>query len=414
MKKILAVVFMLFLTGCSFIEQASCEHIYEETIVDSTCTNEGSITQICSKCQDIKVSSISKKEHSYSEWEVLITPTEFNDGFQRRTCLNCNLKEEKIIPTVNYIELDVFRYNYQEDKIYAVNNYNELLILFDCALLNLSENLSCQLNFEYDDIIDLLKKLMEDSSITFHYVITPTTKNEVLSLKIEYDLFSGLTTPGVKYTQYPSGNYVATSSSRDANYEDFAINDSMYQYEVTTSEQLFYVLERNVTPICVNESKAETIYKKIKEVLREIIDDSMTEVEKVRAIHDWLIMNVTYDAQLYDIILTGKDVSDYNSFYLEGVFLDNKAVCEGIAKAFSAMANMEGIPCILVEGYQTNNPSGFGHAWNKVKLDGKYYNVDPTWNTHGYKYFLFKDLPERIINDVDKLYDFPCNEDYKQ
>ena len=69
-----------------------------------------------------------------------------------------------------------------------------------------------------------------------------------------------------------------------------------------------------------------------------------------------------------------------------------------------------GLECWVVAG----TTSGKGHAWNKVKLNGKYYNVDAGWyGSWRHEYFLFRDLPERVVDEVDKIYDFPCTEDYK-
>ena len=75
-------------------------------------------------------------------------------------------------------------------------------------------------------------------------------------------------------------------------------------------------------------SAAERIYGKMKAVLRSIISDDMDDFEKARAIYDWLIMNVTYDGELYDLLTGSENVEsgEYNGFYLEGVFDNGVAV----------------------------------------------------------------------------------------
>ena len=129
----------------------------------------------------------------------------------------------------------------------------------------------------------------------------------------------------------------------------------------------------------------------------------MTDFEKARAIYDWLIMNVTYDGELYSMLTSAGGLENsnaYKSFYLEGVFDEGVAVCDGISKAFSAMASIEGIPCVQVSGKQAGNPSGVGHAWNKVYLDGSWYIVDATsggvivngtYEVYSLHYFLMTD-----------------------
>jgi hypothetical protein len=159
----------------------------------------------------------------------------------------------------------------------------------------------------------------------------------------------------------------------------------------------------------------------MKKVLIEIIDDNMTTYEKVKAIHDWLIMNVTYDADLLNLVYIGGTTSAYNGFYLEGVFDDKKAVCEGISKAFACMANIEGIPCVVVEGYQTQNPTGAGHAWNKIKIDGKWYIIDATsdgviignqFEVLSYKFFLISEEEMKEKYTGTKFENILCNSNY--
>ena len=104
----------------------------------------------------------------------------------------------------------------------------------------------------------------------------------------------------------------------------------------------------------------------------------MSDFEKVRAIHDYLVMNVVYDNALYDLALNGASVKNYNGFYLEGVFDDKIAVCDGISKAFSAMANIEGIPCVRITGKKSGSTGSVGHAWNKVLINNKWFIADAT------------------------------------
>lgn len=69
------------------------------------------------------------------------------------------------------------------------------------------------------------------------------------------------------------------------------------------------------------------------------------------------------------------------AYYLEGVLGEGepKAVCDGMSKAYSLLMNMLGIPCVRVAGTAYSGGAWGGHAWNKVKLPGGWYNVDCTW-----------------------------------
>ena len=118
----------------------------------------------------------------------------------------------------------------------------------------------------------------------------------------------------------------------------------------------------------------------------------MTDVEKVAAIYDWIVNEVDYDYKVASLG-TGSGTSGYNAFYLEGVFDDHRAVCDGKSKAFALLCGMENIKAVRVSGYANSNiaavpdseKAAYGHAWNKVLVDAdndgvrEWYVVDTTW-----------------------------------
>ena len=151
---------------------------------------------------------------------------------------------------------------------------------------------------------------------------------------------------------------------------------------VTTSEQLFMVAERGFFPIAVVGSEAHTLYLAVRNTLRYIIHDDMDELQRIHAIFNYLTWLVRYD---HAAIVEDTDVAvRLNAYYLEGVFFDRRAVCDGMAKAFSLMANMEGISALRIAGQARSSGGIFGtwntHAWNRVYLTGHgWLNVDITW-----------------------------------
>ena len=172
-------------------------------------------------------------------------------------------------------------------------------------------------------------------------------------------------------------------------------SDKQFLYtKVESSEELYWAIENNYTPICVKGSKAESMYNEIKDILNSIISDSMTDYEKTLSIFDWICANTSYD-----YYATTKDgyggiaAALIPAYYLEGVFDTKYAVCDGFSKAFSIMCNMENIEAVRVAGEisagvdEYGNERVGGHAWNKVKLDinpddeiaAQYYLVDITW-----------------------------------
>jgi len=95
----------------------------------------------------------------------------------------------------------------------------------------------------------------------------------------------------------------------------------------------------------------------------------MSEYEMEKALHDMLANKVTY-------------VSTPNAHNAYGALVEGYAVCEGYAEALQCLLQRVGIQSVEVFGYGMNPSTGAGeaHAWNIVRIDGKYYTVDLTWN----------------------------------
>ncbi len=111
-------------------------------------------------------------------------------------------------------------------------------------------------------------------------------------------------------------------------------------------------------------------------VVNEVTDPAMSDHDKVRAIHDWMCCNIAYD---YENYLNGTIPDD--SYEITGAMLEGKAVCQGYAETFQLFMDILGIPCETVSGKATNSQGNTGgHAWNQVQVDGKWYNIDVTWD----------------------------------
>lgn len=193
----------------------------------------------------------------------------------------------------------------------------------------------------------------------------------------------------------PSG-YISPSYSKNPygnNVQSHAIDERSAK-PVADSEQLYYAVARGYKPAFTTDS-VRYLYQKAVNVINGILDENMTDYEKVLAIFDYLSTNVKYDTATAELSAEG-GIDFYNSaaFRLEGVFDYNNAVCDGISKAFVLLCSIEGIKCERVTG----KINGATHAWNKVCVDGKYYVVDVTNGlsvgeelSPNYKFFMLSD-----------------------
>lgn len=129
----------------------------------------------------------------------------------------------------------------------------------------------------------------------------------------------------------------------------------------------------------INYSRPKEILKdnqlKLQEKRDKIVDDiihnSMSDYEKIKAIHDYIVNNSHYDERLF----TDGEVPP-ESYTAYGNLVLGIGVCEGYAKSMKYLLDKVGIESIVIVGTSKNQ----NHAWNLVKIDNEYYHIDATWD----------------------------------
>lgn len=115
------------------------------------------------------------------------------------------------------------------------------------------------------------------------------------------------------------------------------------------------------------------------------VNSCATDEEKVLAFHDLIVNAVDYN---YDIYSDDFDEELAYSQSVYSVFCLGETVCAGYSQAMEMLCNGAGIECITV--------TSDDHQWNKVCVDGAWYNVDATWADQSwgieYRYFGKSDL----------------------
>ncbi|MEE1211106.1 MAG: transglutaminase domain-containing protein [Treponema sp.] len=130
----------------------------------------------------------------------------------------------------------------------------------------------------------------------------------------------------------------------------------------------------------VPKETSELVFKSPKEGLPLVVKHLTSGgTGSVKAMHDWICDNIAYDSEMY---FSGRiSKQDY-----ESVLKKKKAVCSGYSALMAEMCRLAGIEAIVIEGYS----KGFGyqgklgektdHAWNAVKMNGKWQLIDVTWD----------------------------------
>ena len=122
------------------------------------------------------------------------------------------------------------------------------------------------------------------------------------------------------------------------------------------------------------------------------ISSSADDYTKIKYVYDYLIKNTDYN-------LSAADNQNICS-----VFINGSSVCQGYSKATQYLLNKLGVQTILVTGTVKLSSGNTAHAWNMVKADGKWYNVDTTWGDGSFLNASGDSIAKQIIN-----YNFLCD-----
>ncbi len=117
----------------------------------------------------------------------------------------------------------------------------------------------------------------------------------------------------------------------------------------------------------VNISKIRKVQSQIRSQVKKAmkgIKSSMSPLEKALVLHDYLIKNTQYL----------EDESKEYRYSEWGVFLKGKANCQGYSLAYGILMQEAGIPVRYVVSEEML------HMWNQIKIGGKWYHVDVTWD----------------------------------
>ena len=112
-------------------------------------------------------------------------------------------------------------------------------------------------------------------------------------------------------------------------------------------------------------SKEQQVTSKIDQLKNEWGIGSLSDIDKVKFIHDYVVTHVSYD----------NSRSHYTAY---DALIGGSSVCQGYALLTYRLCKTFGIDARIVSGYKKTDSGAKGenHAWNIVKVNGKYYNLE--------------------------------------
>lgn len=112
-----------------------------------------------------------------------------------------------------------------------------------------------------------------------------------------------------------------------------------------------------------NEKQIEYINNYIDNFINNNIDDSMSNYDKIKLFHDYVVNNTVYDED---------NKSNSYSAYAYDLIVTGKSICGGYSDIMSIYLNKLGLL-----NYKITSPN---HVWNFVNLDNTWYHIDVTWD----------------------------------
>lgn len=218
----------------------------------------------------------------------------------------------------------------------------------------------------YNKVLDVLNKTITGTSTDYD------KKAVIHDFLVSYNATPQVVIPGV-------ATWMIESTPQNGQYYDIDKNPvEPWQYVKlygSSAVKLKYAYANNDTR-CFKTTQDVEVYNKAVQIISSVITPLMSDYEKEKAIHNYLIQNVSYDystkfGTAYDAIINGT------------------CVCAGYSDAFKLFMDLLNIKNELAIGFG----NGGMHEWNIVKLNGNWYQVDVTWDDclSSYKYFNITD-----------------------
>ena len=212
-----------------------------------------------------------------------------------------------------------------------------------------------------DEVIESVRTSLKNHDVKIS--ITCSSKNdhledvdELVEELMQCALYASGDPTGGDYIRYQYGGYTYTYENRES--------DDGYDYTISIVPQYYTDLEEEAL-----------VDERVKEILDEIdLGVVSSDLQRVKKIYDYVYENVEYDTVRKNHDGYHKKATAY------AALVQNSAVCQGYAVAMFRLLEEVGVDCRVVTGTATYDGTSEYHAWNIVKIEGSYYNLDVTWD----------------------------------
>lgn len=227
----------------------------------------------------------------------------------------------------------------------------------------------------------------------------PENKNELI------EIFYTILNKGWKdFTFYCPKEYTTcledvASLSRDMN-TLASLNNYVSSYNTYDTIKTIYDTTGEVTVSVgkvYSDEDIRIIEEKVNSIIGSYITDTMSDYDKIKVIHDYIINNSKYDT-----VMAETQTSQYDSKRINGVLFQGYGICSGYADTMEIFLTKFNIPNYKI--------SSDNHVWNAVYINDTWLHLDVTWddpttNTGEdmllYDYFLIDDSKLFLNDDIN-------------
>lgn len=211
------------------------------------------------------------------------------------------------------------------------------------------------------------------------------------------------------YLPYGAGTYRLQLS--------LSTSPEMYRSYYQAGEVTINNLDQRDLTYLLPTKQVQSDNSQIVALAKQITLGRKTDLEKTKAIHDWIATHIAYDTKAY---FKGTAVS----YTAQDTLRLRSAMCNGYANLNAALHRAVGIKAKIVSGvaihlskgatWKKTDKNKANHAWNEVLVNGKWIIEDTTWDagvvnfsTQTFKFKLsnkyFNPVPAKFALDHYKL-----------
>lgn len=160
------------------------------------------------------------------------------------------------------------------------------------------------------------------------------------------------------------------------------------------------------------------IDKKTSAVVEQIKNQhpNYTEPQLALALEEWMCANGCSPMEKWEEEHGDEnypnDIEYWDEYHRESsILLNGVGVCEGWAKGYKMLLDKAGIQSEIVTSDKVESSIGLAaHAWNVIKKDGEWFNIDTYWDDNGdsseQKLFMISDDEALTIDKKQNKYDY--------